>query len=69
MKNTQPKKIVIGDKLKKARQRQKKTLYRVRKDTGIADHVVKSMERGDKQYTIDNLIAYSEYLNERIIND
>jgi len=58
-------KIIAGILLAK---RKRLTNYRISKDTGLTAQQIKSMESGEKNYTIDSLIAYDKYLDAEIFN-
>lgn len=52
----------IGAKLMKERIRQGWSLYRAAKETGMQIHQVKAIEAGERNYTIDGLLAYAKAL-------
>ena len=54
---------VLGDFLKKNREEQKITMYRVCDDTGMRVETLKAIESGSKSYNIDSLLSYIEATN------
>ena len=52
----QDKKIVLGVEIETLRKEQKKTTYTTFRDTNIPSQVVKSVIKGDKNYTINVLL-------------
>lgn len=50
-------KAQIGRVIKKARKENKVTLYAIEQKAGVQHTVVKSIEAGNRSYTIDSLLA------------
>lgn len=61
-------KIIAGILLAKRKRLVYLTNYRISEDTGLTAQQIKSMESGEKNYTIDSLISYDKYLDSGIFN-
>lgn len=48
----------IGLYLSDLRKHKKISVYRIAKDTGMTQEQIRSIEKGDRSYTIDSFLAY-----------
>lgn len=56
----------IGIQLKELREKRGISLYRVEKETKLNFNTLKTIETGNLNYTLDNLITYLKAINARI---
>ena len=57
----------IGQTIAKARKNKGLTYYEVNKQAKVQRTVVKSIEKGDKNYSIDSLLATAEVLGVKVV--
>lgn len=59
-------KKTIGQVIAKARKAKEISYYKINDKAKVQRHVVKSIEKGDKNYSIDSLLATAEVLGVEI---
>lgn len=60
-------KKTIGQVIAKAKKASGTTYYSIEKKTKVQRNVVKSIERGDKNYSIDSLLATAEAVGVKVV--
>lgn len=60
-------KKTIGQVIAKARKNKGASYYSINDKAKVQRHVVKSIEKGDKNYSIDSLLATAEVLGVKVV--